>query len=131
MTPNDIKNAYKAIQELSGTVFPYKVSRGIAALKKRLGEELETVAAMEMALVEKYGGIVEPNGSVRVRGANSQAFADEYNDLMVQDDESIKLPVVDVSAYADTLRISPGAVEALEGIVIFEEEAPTLWRKEE
>ena len=131
MTPNDIKNAYKAIPELSGTVFPYKVSRGIAALRKRLGEELETVAAMEMALVEKYGGIVEPNGSIRVRGANSQAFADEYNALMAQDDESIKLPVVDVSAYDDTLRISPGAVEALEGIVIFEEEAPTLWRKEE
>ena len=123
MTPNDIKNAYKAIQELSGTVFPYKVSRDIAALKKRLGEELETVAAMEMALVEKYGGAIERGGSIKISGADAQAFSDEYNALMAQDDESIKLPVVDVSAYADILRISPGAVEALEDIVIFEKEA--------
>lgn len=122
MTPNDIKNAYKAIQELSGTVFPYKVSRGIAALKKRLGEELETIAAMEMALVEKYGGRVEPNGSIRVRGANSQAFADEYNALMEQDDDSIQLPVADVSEQADMICITPGAVAALEGLVIFEKE---------
>lgn len=123
MTPNDIKNAYKAIQELSGTVFPYKVSRGIAALRKRLGEELETVAAMEMALVEKYGGAIERGGSIKISGADAQAFSDAYNALMAQDDESIKLPVVDVSACADTIRISPGAVEALEGIVIFDKEA--------
>lgn len=122
MTPNDIKNAYKAIQELSGTVFPYKVSRGIAALKKRLGEELETVAAMEMALVEKYGGSVLPNGSVRVVGANSQAFADEFNAMMRQNDESIVLPVADVSEQADVICITPGAVAALEGLVIFEKE---------
>ena len=122
MTPNDIKNAYKAIQELSGTVFPYKVSRSIATLKKRLGEELETVAAMEMALVEKYGGSVLPNGSVRVVGANSQAFADEFNAMMGQNDESIVLPVADVSEQADVICITPGAVAALEGLVIFEKE---------
>lgn len=121
MTPNQIKNAYRAIQELSGVVFPYRVSRGISALKKRLGEELETVDGMEKALIEKYGGKVEHNGSVTISGTDAQAFADEYNALMAQDDESIKLPAVDVSAFADTLRISPGAVEALEGIVIFEE----------
>lgn len=121
MTPNQIKNAYKAIQELSGVVFPYRVSRGISALKKRLGEELDTVAGMEKALVEKYGGKVDRNGAIKISGDDAQAFADEYNALMAQDDESIKLPAVDVSAFADTLRISPGAVEALEGIVIFEE----------
>jgi hypothetical protein len=122
MTPNDIKNAYKAIQELSGTVFPYKVSRSVSALKKRLSEELETVAAMEMALVEKYGGSVLPNGSVRVVGANSQAFADEFNAMMWQNDESIVLPVADVSEQADIICITPGAVAALEGLVIFEKE---------
>ena len=123
MTPNQIKDAYGAIQQLSGVVFPYRVSRGLSALKKRLGEELDTVAGMEKALVEKYGGKVGRNGSIKIAGADAQAFADEYNAMMVQDDESIKLPVVDVSAFADTIRISPGAVEALEGIVIFEEEA--------
>ena len=121
MTPNQIKDAYRAIQELSGVVFPYRVSRGISALKKRLGEELDTVAGMEKALVEKYGGKVERNGSITLSGEHAKAFSDEYNALMSQDDESIKLPVVDVSAFADTIRISPGAVEALEGIVIFEE----------
>lgn len=123
MTPNQIKDAFKAIQELSGVVFPYRVSRDISALKKRLGEELETVAGMEKALVEKYGGSVARNGSIKISGEDAQAFADEYNALMAQDDKSIKLPVVDVSAYADTLRISPGAVDALDGIVIFDKEA--------
>ena len=122
MTPNEIKNAYRAVQELSGVVFPYRVSRGISALKKRLGEELDTVAGMEKALVEKYGGKVDRNGSITLSGENAQAFSEEYNAIMAQDDESIKLPAVDVSAFADTLRISPGAVDALEGIVIFEKE---------
>lgn len=121
MTPNQIKSAYKAILELAGVVFPYRVSRGISVLKKRLGEELDTVAGMEKALVEKYGGKVDRSGSIKMSSEDAQAFADEYNALMEQDDESIKLPAVDVSAFADTLRISPGAVEALEGIVIFEE----------
>lgn len=123
MTPNEIKNAYKAVQELSGVVFPYRVSRGISALKKRLGEELDTVAGMEKALVEKFGGKVDRNGSITLSGEHAQAFSDEYNALMAQDDESIKLPAVDVSAFADTIRVSPGAVDALEGIVIFDKEA--------
>ena len=121
MTPNQIKNAYRAIQELSGVVFPYRVARGIAALKKRLSEELEAVAAMESALVEKYGGNIDRSGSGKISGKEAQAFADEYNAMMAQDDESIHLPVVDVSKFADTLRISPDAVGWLEGMVIFEE----------
>ena len=123
MTPNEIKNAYRAIQELSGAVLPYRVSRGISALKKQLGEELDTVAGMEKAVVEKYGGRIERNGSITLNDENAKAFADEYNALMAQDDESIKLPVVDVSAFVDSLRLSPFAVDALEGIVIFEKEA--------
>lgn len=122
MTPNEIKNAFRAIQELSGVVFPFRVSRSISALKKRLSEELDTVAGMEKALVEKYGGNVERNGSITINGEDAKAFADEYNTLMAQNDESIQLPVVDVSAFADMIRISPGAVEALEGLVIFEKE---------
>lgn len=121
MTPNQIKNAYRAIQELSGVVFPYRVARGIAALKKRLLEEVEAVAAMESALVEKYGGKIDRTGNAKVSGENAQAFVDEYNAMMEQNDESIQLPVVDVSAFADTLRISPDAVGWLEGIVLFEE----------
>lgn len=122
MTPNQIKDAYKAVQELSSVVFPFRVSRGVTALKKRLGEELDTVAGMEKALVDKYGGTVAKNGSITIAGEDAKAFADEYNALMAQDDDSIKLPVVDVSAFADMIRISPGAVEALEGLVIFEKE---------
>lgn len=121
MTPNQIKNAYRAIQELSGVVFPYRVARGIAALKKRLLEEVEAIAAMESALVEKYGGKIDRTGNAKVSGKNAQAFVDEYNSMMEQNDESIQLPVVDVSAFADTLRISPDAVDWLEGIVLFDE----------
>lgn len=122
MTPNGVKNAFKAIQELSGVVLPYKVSRNLSKLKKRLGEELDTVAGMEQALIKRYGGKIEKNGAIKISGADAQAFADEFNALMAQNDDSIKLPTVDLSKYTDMIRISPGAVEALEGIVIFEED---------
>lgn len=121
MTPNKIVSAYKAIHELSSMVFPYKVSRNIASLKKRLTEEFDTVAAMEKAMVDKYDGKPH-NGSFKFPDEKkAESFRKEYDAAMQQDDE-IKLPVVDLSRYMDMVRISPNAVEALEGLVIFEKE---------
>ena len=45
-------------------------------------------------------------------------------DEMMDQEDSITFPVVDLSKYTDMIRISPGALEALSGIVVFEKEEP-------
>lgn len=119
ITPNRIVSAYKAIHELSGTVFPYREARGVAKLKKRLTEEFETVLGMEKSLVEEYGGKCA-SGSYQFPDQDlAERFRQVYSAAMEQEDD-IPLSAVDLSKYTDTIRLSPGAVEALEGLVIFE-----------
>lgn len=121
MTPNEIIHAYRAVQELSGAVFPFKLARDIARLKKRLSDEFSTVLAMERSLVEHYGGEVKGNNFVFSTSSAREAFTKHYENVMTQDDDSIPLPTVNLTGYTDGLRLSPDAVAALEGIVIFEE----------
>jgi len=125
MTPNQIVSAYKAVVRLSESVFPYKTARSIARLKKRLGEEVDAIAAAETAIVKKYGGNVSQDGLVHIGdGAKAdklRALRAEMNEFRRQDDE-VKLPVLDISEYVDALRISPADIDALEGIVIFDRE---------
>lgn len=120
MTPNQIKNAYRATLRLSNAVFPYKVARSISNLGNRLAEEVKTVSNVEKAIIEKYGGTVERNGAVTIEDPeNACKCVEELNDFREQGDD-IKLPVVDLSKYVDSIRISPADIDALEGLVIFE-----------
>lgn len=119
MRPKDIVAAYSAIHELNKTVLPFKAARGVAALKKRLTEEFEVVADMEKALVEKHGGKSAKSGGYIFTEGNREAFAQEYEAAMEQDAD-IDLPTVDLSAHTDALRLSPSALEALEGLIIFD-----------
>lgn len=122
MTPNQVTNAYKAILRLSETVFPYKTARSAARLKNRLAEEVDTIAAAEKTIVEKYGGTISKNGTISIDDQeHADKCADALNEFRAQDDD-IELPVVDLSKYADSIRISPADVDALEGIVLFEKE---------
>lgn len=121
MTPNKVINAYCAIKEISGTVFPYKVARSVASLKRILQDEFDTIANAEQALVEKYGG--KKNGA-RYDFEDPEklaCFRRERDDFLEQDAD-IKLPVVDLSKYTDMLQLSPNTIEALDSIVIFEKE---------
>jgi len=121
MTPNEIIRAYRAVHELTGAVLPYKLARDIARLKKRLSEEFEVVLACETSLAESYGGRSK-NGQYDfpTRGA-ADSFARDYKTFLEQEDRTIDLPKVDLSKCADMIRISPDAIDALDGIVFFEE----------
>lgn len=122
MTPIQIGDAYRAVLRLSATVFPYAVARNIAKLKKRLEDEVDTVANAERAISEKYGGTFKRDGTIIIEDPEKgEKCADELNEFRQQDDD-IKLPVVDLSKYVDSIRISPADIDALEGIVIFERE---------
>lgn len=123
MTPNQITSAYKAIIRLSNAVFPYKTARSIAKLKRRLAEEVDTISDTEKRIIEKYGGTVKKNGSVTIEDREqADACVEELDGFREQEDD-IKLPVVDLSKYVDSIRISPSDIDALDGIVIFEQEA--------
>lgn len=120
MTPNQITAAYRAVLELSNVVLPYKAARRVTLLKKRLAEENDIVVDMEKKLVAQYGGEVrhggacefpDPDAAERFRVVLSEAREQEAD---------IKLPTVDLSAHTSLIRISPAAIDALEGIVIFE-----------
>lgn len=123
MTGTQIVDAYRAVRELSDTVLPYKAARGITRLKKRLDEEFATIISMEQALIKKYGGKCCEHGRYDFASTeDAQAFSEELNAAMSQDDD-MNLPQVDLSAYSGLIRVSAGAIEALDGLVIFDGDA--------
>lgn len=121
MTPNQIVKAYRAVNELTNTVLPYKAARGVTSLSRRLQEEFGVVAAMERAMAEKHRGRLEKGTYRFPDNETAHSFSEEYKQAMEQNDD-VELPIVDLSKYIDLIRISPGAIEALDGIVIFEED---------
>ena len=120
MTPIEITEAYKAVRELSGCILPYRVTRELHHLKKRLTEEFEVIFESERSLVTKYGGKPTKQGAHFEHPEDFEYFKDAYEAFMHQDAE-VELPKVNLAAYADTLNISANAIDALEGLVIFEE----------
>ena len=119
MKPKEIKAAYIAVHELATVPLPYRAAREIYQMKKSLAAEIDVLAELEKAMVEKYGGQISRGGEYTFPGNRGAAFLAEYEQAM-EDDVAIHLPEVDLSAHADALRLSPGALEALDGLVIFE-----------
>lgn len=131
MTPKQIAKAYAYIEELSRSVFPYKVTRELVRLKNRLKEERDTILTMENALVEKYGGVVNKDRSFGIENEEDrEKFDAEYAEFLDQDLE-VRLPSVDLSKYTSSIRISAAAMEALEGLVAFEREERPAKAKED
>lgn len=124
MTPKQIVAAREAMKELSKIPLPYKVARQLSGLNRRLDQEIETISSMERALVEEFQGSIERNGIQFPDNEAATAF-DEKRKTFMEEDVAFSLPVVDLSKFADNLRISSGAVEALEGLIRFEREAKT------
>lgn len=121
MTPKNIMSAYKAISELSNCAFPYKITRQIRILRNRLSEEFEAVLDAEKTLVKKYEGELGPESSYKFKSSEAAAqFYTEYQKMIVEECD-INLPCVDISKYVDSITISTAAIDALDGLVIFEE----------
>lgn len=122
MTPKQIIQAHGAIRELCGTVLPYRTAREVAALKRRLEEEFATLLDLERALAAELGGQIQRDGLQFQDSAAAEAYQTRWEALLAEESDAV-LPQADLSACVDTLRVSPGAVEALEGLVVFEREA--------
>lgn len=124
MTPKKIIDANKAIQELSAVVLPYSAARAVANLKRRLKEETDIICGIERGIIAKYGGDIDDTGKCKFSDAESaKAFLAEQTEIMNQEDD-IHLPEVDLSAYIVNINISAATLEALDGIVKFEEDIP-------
>lgn len=120
MTANQIVNAYRAVHELKGLILPYKAAREVAQLKRKLDEEMPVIIRMEQAIVQKHGGKTKPDGSYDFDTPASAAACKAELDGFNQEEEEVELPVVDLTKFVDQVSISPAAIEALEGIVLFE-----------
>lgn len=120
LTPKQVTTAYRAVTELSNIVLPYRAARAVAALKKRLAEENDTVAAAEKNLVKEYGGQVSPGGHCDFPDDDAAQRFNGAREAFLEQEDEIKLPAVDLSKHTSLIRITPAAIEALEGIVIFE-----------
>lgn len=121
MTPAEVINVHNALYELSKTVFPYKVARKIAGLSKRVKEEIDIINSQEHAIADKYGGKYEPGGKINFPDEDAAVeFAREF-DAMMNEEVDINFTPVDVSKYTDALRLTPKTIEALDGVIIFEE----------
>lgn len=121
MTPREIINIHNALNELSKTVFPYKLARKIAGLSKRVKAEIEVINSQERAITNKYNGKYEPGGKISFPDTDTAVEFTREFDAMMDEDVDIRLTPVDVSKYADTLQLTPQTIEALEGVIIFEE----------
>lgn len=122
MTPNKVVSAYKAVLEISKTVFPYVTSREVAGLLRKLKNETDVIANVERNLAEKHGGKVSPEGNVNFPDTKSVAeFSKERADYMSQEAD-ISFQKVDISKYTEFLRVSPDTICALDGIIQFESE---------
>lgn len=122
MKLSEVIDAYRAVAELSRCVLPYKAARRVAMLKKALQAEFDVIAAQESALTEQYGGEKDGSGTIRFADAEKGAeFAAQWGKYLKEETEAV-FPGVDISKYADQLRISPDAICALEGLVDFGEE---------
>lgn len=121
MTPAEVINVHNALYELSKTVFPYKTARKIAGLSKRVKEEIDIINSQEHAIADKHGGKYEPGGKINFPDEDAAVeFAREF-DAMMNEEVDINFTPVDVSKYADALRLTPKTIETLDGVIIFEE----------
>lgn len=120
-TPKQIMNAYRAIQELTLCVLPYKTARAVNRLKKGIQTEFETVLNTEQNMVSKYGGHVVDGTYKFPDGESAEKFHKEYTEWLSQEDD-VSLPTADVSRCVDAIKISSAGMDALEGLVDFGED---------
>lgn len=120
MTPRKMVDINNALQELAGVPFPYKVARRLAALNKRVEAEMDTLIEMENSLLKKYGG-KKTRGKINFPDAEAaDAYVDE-REKMLDEEDDVSLPTVDLSKYIGGFTISARALAALDGIIVFGE----------
>ena len=123
--------AYMALAALVKKEFPYETAYKIVSLKQRLAGKVDFYVAEEKKLVEKFAK-KDADGAVVTRGAeffykgetdeeigeNRRAFERARAELGALDTGEEIEPIT--IRVPEDVRISPEAIEALDGIAVFE-----------
>lgn len=121
MTPKQLVSIYQSLNELSNVVLPYQKTREMVRLRRRVQDEIDTILTMEQTLAAKYGGTQGKDKTYHFPDVEkTKQFAQEHTQFY-EHEEVIELPTVDLSQYTGFIRLSPAAMEALDGVVLFEE----------
>lgn len=113
--------AYKAILRLSGQALTLRDAYALHGLKKALAGAWEFQLEQERAIIDRLGAEITADGNLEFRAVDEaeeyRAKMRELADMEAQDDVSpVKIKL------QDGIRISVHDMEALEGLVKFEEE---------
>jgi len=120
MKQREVIEAYKAVLELVEVRFPYQTAREVTELRRQLRKEYQIAAERERALAMEMGVEVLETGRFRTKDPEKAEAFQKRREEQMEESAEIDLPVVDLSAFAETLRVSPDCLWALEGIVQFE-----------
>ena len=121
MTQGQCVKAYLALSGIAEKEWPFREAWDIAQLRKRLRDAWDFQAEQEAALLNRYGG--------RAQGGGTAVFADAAAKQAFEADLRA-LNGMDAGPDADPIRltppkdmsVSPDALAALEGFVVFGEE---------
>jgi len=100
----EIFNAVQALNELYDKEWPVRTSLALAKLTSKLNEPFMAIDKVRNGLVKKYGESDETNPnsiSVKTDSESYTKFAEEYNDLMMQEADEIVFDVVKLPQEVD------------------------------
>lgn len=100
----EIFNAVQALNELYDKEWPVRTSLALAKLTSKLNEPFMAIDKVRNGLVKKYGESDETNPnsiSVKTDSESYTKFAEEYNDLMMQEADEIVFDVVKLPLEID------------------------------
>lgn len=120
MKQYQINKAYPIISKLSSMQFPVKTARAIYMLMRQLEPAYKFELEHERKLVEKYGGTIEPNGTVLIRDKEKASkFRQEIEELGDLDyTEEFDVVTIDCCVM-DDMTMSPYEMMILDGFVEF------------
>lgn len=116
-------DAYIALLQINNVPCSYKTAYAMMQLKKELQEQVEFSAEQEMNIAKKYA-VKDQNGEIqwiargRFRVEPDQA-KDYYREM--EEMQSVEVQISPVQAGAPPESITMEQLEALDGLLIFEE----------
>ncbi len=122
MTQAKLVNAYKALTHLAVQSLPVRTAYALYKLRRAILPVWEFQREQESALIEKYEGVIEETSIQFPSPEAAAAYQREMAELGSLEAEEVHLPPVPVVPLTDNIMLSVTEIEALDGLVAFEEE---------
>lgn len=120
LTAQRIMGAARALPALTNATLPYRFARQVNRLNQWIRQESESITKAQVNLVEKYKGVVHPDGSITFESTEAQDNFVQELSKQFQEEIDYDIPVCNLSGGCDDLSISAADIAALDGLVIFD-----------